>query len=158
MYDGPTFIDCNLVHVQGFFDDHQKPWLVRRHPTSISMAVHEGEVPIFAICDSRYSVKLMFTSTALVKELTAALGDSRVTPFGEYEWGAWMLEDKFFIGTEGAPEVWLPLRFRNGPTAHKEGVDFVTIGFRYHADSFECIDVAKCATFAVPASFPVNLK
>ena len=160
--DWAVITDCNSIGMQRFYDVNKKPWFARRDATSTSLIINQfQQEPLFVICDNRYSIKLAFSKTALIREFKNALRDSRVAPFDGNEpgWGSgWILEDKFFMSTEGAPEVWVPLRIKNAPTAYKEGRDFVTVGFRYQDNQFECIDGSQCSSFAVPLRFKVDLR
>ena len=81
---------CNSIGVQRFYEVNKKPWSARRDATSISLRVNQsGQEPVFIICDSRYSIKLAFSKTVLIKQLKNALRDSRVAPFdgNENGWG-----------------------------------------------------------------------
>lgn len=148
---------CNSIAVQGFWEIDKKPWFDRRDPTSISLVLnHIGQNPIFIVTDSRYAIKLAFSKTSLTKLLRSQLGDSRLTPFDDNVagWGSgWILEDKFFIGREQAPEVWVPLRIKNVRTSHTEGRDYVTVGFKYRDGRFEYVDTNLCAAWNIPQNF-----
>jgi len=40
---------------------------------------------------------------------------------------------------------------------HKEGWDFVTVGFSYRDGQFQCVDTAQCVALGVPQEFKVDL-
>ncbi len=159
---GGPLVDCNAIFKERFYEDKKKAWLRRRDPTSISFIVYASDEDHLAIsCDSGFSIKMAFSTTALVQALQTGLKNSQLAPYDANQpgWGTgWILEDKFFVNIEGLPEIWIPLRIKNGGRGFREGVDFVTIGFTYRDGQFQCVDDRQCAAWAIPSAFPVDLR
>jgi hypothetical protein len=147
---------CNSVGVHEFLEVNKKPWYGRRDPASVSLVVNQfGEEPVFVVADSSYSIKLAFSKTSLIQLLRDKLGSSSVTPFdNDAPWGSgWILENKFFMNVEHLPEVWIPLRIKNGPDRYSEGREFVTVGFKYDGGQFQCVDSSQCSNLNIPQKF-----
>lgn len=148
---------CDGVGVERFEGAGRKPWFDRRDPASVSLVVNRfGQDPVFVVADGRYSVKLAFSKSSLIRLLGERLAGSRVKPFdgNAAGWGSgWILENKFFLNREQVPEVWVPLRVRDVPTRYQEGHDYVTVGFKYGDGRLECVDPTQCATWGIPQSF-----
>lgn len=150
---------CDSIKVQRF-ESGKKPWFSRRDPSSVSLGVNQfDQDPVFVVADSRYSVKLAFSKTSLTKLLRDKISDSSLTTFGNNEagWGAWILENKFFLNREQIPEVWLPLRIKDAPAGYTEGQNYVVVGLKYSDGQFECVDATQCSTWGIPQKFSADL-
>lgn len=153
---------CDCVRVERFEGAERKPWFGRRDPASVSLVVNRfGKDPVFVVADRRYSVRLAFSKTSLIRLLGERLAGSRLRPFdvNAAGWGAdWILDNRFFLNREQVPEVWVPLRVKDVPTRYQEGHDFVTVGFKYSDGHFECVDPTQCATWGIPQRFEANFE
>lgn len=150
---------CNPIGKERFYDLNKKPWFDRRDATSVSLKINSGEDTLYIVCDQRFSVKMAFSTKRLIRTLKTALKDSRVQPYESNQpgWGSgWILQDKYFVNTDGVSEVWIPLRVKDGGGAFREGIDYVTIGFTYHEGQFHCVDRQVCEAWDVPRTFKVN--
>lgn len=157
---GFTLDGCDSIAKERFYDLNKKSWFSRRDPTSISLRLGSDEDGVFVVCDRSFTVKLAFSVRQLVKSLQTALKDSQLMPYDANQpgWGpGWILENKFFVNIDGHPEIWIPLRIKNGGPTFREGIDFVTIGFTYREGQFQCVDSKQCASWAVPPAFKVDL-
>ena len=149
-------LGCESLRVERFAGADPKPWFSRRDPSFVSLVASIDD-PIFIVADSNYTVRLAFTNTVLTKVLREGLRGARVEPLPDDAngWGSgWILEGRFFIGRDGQPEVWIPLRDKDAQAGKRDS--YVTIGLRHGAGRFECIDESACAAWGIPQAFDAD--